>query len=293
VNLYLGAWGADGGELWWDDVKLEESGLVNLLRRDGCPFKVTTEDGKELAEGSDYAPVRDPDMGVHPWAGGYDLWHEPPRIQTKLPDGTKLRVSFYHPVTVYDEQVCACPSEPKTLELLQDQAKRMTALWQPRGFMMSHDEWRVMNWCDACLKRQLDAGPMVARNARDCIALLKTANPDGAIYVWNDMFDPVHNARNHYYLVRGDLAGSWEGLDKDTVIMNWNLGKLRESLQFFSGRGHRQVIAGYYDSKVERLKDHLAAAKDVPGVVGIMYTTWKRNYRDLETFAQIADSFTP
>jgi hypothetical protein len=109
----------------------------------------------------------------------------------------------------------------------------------------------------------------------------------------NDMFDPGHNARNHYYLVRGDLSGSCEGLDKDVVIMNWNLGKLRESLQFFSGRGHRQVIAGYYDSKVERVRDHLEAAKDVAGVIGVMYTTWKRNYRDLEAFAQIADSFTP
>ena len=35
------------------------------------------------------------------------------------------------------------------------------------------------------------------------------------IYVWNDMFDPFHNAVNDYYLVRGDLKGSWEGLPKD------------------------------------------------------------------------------
>jgi hypothetical protein len=292
VGLYLGAWGARGGELWWDDVKLEESGLVNLLRRDGCPLTVKTEDGKSLVEGTDFEPIQDSNMGVHPWAGGYDLWHAPPAIKTKLPDGTRLRVSFYHPVTVYDEQVCACPSEPQTMDLMRDQAKRMTALWQPRGFMMSHDEWRVMNWCDACMKRDLDAGPMVAQNARDCTGILSAANPHGSIYVWNDMFDPAHNARNHYYLVRGDLTGSWEGLDKKVVIMNWNLGKLHESLQFFAGRGHRQVIAGYYDAKVERLRDHLAAAKDVPGVIGVMYTTWKHNYSDLEAFAQIVDTFT-
>lgn len=289
VGLYLGAWGAASGELWWDDVRLEESGLVNLLRRDGCPFTVKTEDGKPLAEGGDFEPVRDPDMGVHPWAGGYDLWHEPPAIKTKLPDGTKLRVSFFHPVTIYDEQVCACPSEPKTLDLLRDQAKRMTTTWQPRGFMMSHDEWRVMNWCDACMKRNLDAGAMVAQNARDCISMLSTANPGGSIYVWGDMFDPTHNARKNYYLVRGDLTGSWEGLSKDVILMNWNLGKLHESLQFFAARGHRQIIAGYYDAKVDRLRDHLAAAKDVPGVVGVMFTTWKHNYQDLEAFARIAD----
>lgn len=293
AGLYLGAWGAKGGEIWWDDVKLEESGLVNLLRREGCPFTVKMEDGRTLVEGTDFEPVRDPDTGVRPWAGGYDLWHQPPAIKTQLPEGTKLRVSYFHPVTVYEEQVCACPSEPKTLDLLRDQARRMTELWHPRGFMMSHDEWRVMNWCDACQKRQLDAGAMVAQNARDCTGMLHSANPDGSIYVWNDMFDPHHNARNHYYLVRGDLTGSWEGLEKDVIMMNWNLGKLRDSLKFFADRGHRQIIAGYYDSKVERLRDHLAAAKDVPGVVGVMYTTWRHNYRDLEAFSQFADTFAP
>ena len=289
VGLYIGAWGAKGGEAWWDDVKLEESGLVNLLRRDGCPLRVETEDGKVLQEGTDFENVRDPKTGMVPYAGNFDVWHEPPAIKTKLPDGSKLRASFYHPMLIYDEQICACPSEPRIGELLRDQAKRVNDTWQPHGFMMSHDEWRVMNWCDACQKRNLDAGAMAAQNVRDCISMLKATKPDGAIYVWNDMFDPQHNARNHYYLVRGDLAGSWEGLSKDVIIMNWNLGKLRESLQFFAGRGHKQIIAGYYDSDVSHLKNHLAAARDVPGVIGVMYTTWRKKYEDLEAFARIAD----
>lgn len=293
ASLYLGAWDAAGGELWWDDVQLEESGLVNLLRRDGCPFTVKTEEGQILSEGTDYEPVSDPRTGMQPWAGNYDIWHQPPVIRTRLPDDTKLRVSFFHPVTIYTQQVCACPSEPKTLELLRDQAKRMATAWQPRGFMMSHDEWRVMNWCDACQKRQLDAGTMVAQNVKECIRTLHAVNPGGAIHVWSDMFDPHHNAKKNYYLVRGDLTGSWEGLEKEVILMNWNLGKLRESLPFFAARGHRQVIAGYYDSDVEHLRNHLAAAKSVPGIIGVMYTTWKQNYRDLEAFAKIADSFTP
>jgi hypothetical protein len=159
--------------------------------------------------------------------------------------------------------------------------------------MMSHDEWRVMNWCDACQQRHLDAGVMVADNVRECTAILKQMSSQGRIYVWNDMFDPHHNARNNYYLVRGDLAGTWKGLSKDVVIMNWNLRKLDESLPFFAERGHRQIIAGYYDAKVDRLNEHLAAAKNVRGVIGVMYTTWKKNYNDLEAFARIADGFAP
>jgi hypothetical protein len=272
-----------------DDVRLEEAGLVNLVRRPGCPLTVRTEDGTLLVEGRDFDPVRDPNMGMHPYAGSYDVWHPPPPIKTKLPEGTRLRVSFYHTITIYDGQVCACPSEPETLELLRDQARRMTAAWRPAAFMMSHDEWRVLNWCDACQRRQLDAGAMIAANVRACISLAHEAAPAARLYVWNDMFDPHHNARNNYYLVRGDLAGAWEGLGQDVVIMNWNLGKLRESLGFFAQRGHAQVIAGYYDGKVERLRDHLAAARDIPRVIGVMYTTWKRNYDDLEAFARIAD----
>jgi hypothetical protein len=31
----------------------------------------------------------------------------------------------------------------------------------------------------------------------------------------------------------------------------------------------------------------LEAAKDVPGIIGTMYTTWRNNYDDLEKFAKV------
>ncbi len=37
VNLYLGCWGGGTGSLWFDDARLEEAGLVNLVRREGAP----------------------------------------------------------------------------------------------------------------------------------------------------------------------------------------------------------------------------------------------------------------
>jgi hypothetical protein len=101
------------------------------------------------------------------------------------------------------------------------------------------------------------------------------------------MFDPHHNAVKDYYLVRGDLAGAWEGLDKSVVIMNWNFDKRDESLKFFADRGHRQVIAGYYDGPVGQVKQWLASAETVPGVVGVMYTTWHGNYDHIEAFARL------
>jgi hypothetical protein len=102
------------------------------------------------------------------------------------------------------------------------------------------------------------------------------------------MFDPFHNARKDFYLVNGDLAGSWEGLDKDVVIVNWNSGRPAESLPWFADLGHDQVLAGYYDGPVASIAEWLKAADKLPRQPGAMYTTWQQQYDDLEEFAQHA-----
>ena len=287
VTLYFGVWGGHQGSIWWDDAAIAECGLVNVLRRPGTPLVVRTEDHRPLKEGTDFEPVRDPHLGNTPWAGEYTAWHEPPDLRVRgLADGTRLRVSFFHPHIVYDGQVCICPSEPATVNLLRDEAKRVHDLWQADTHLMSHDEWRVLGWDQACQARHLSPGQLAADNARTCTGILRQVAPKGRIAVWSDMFDPTHNAVDHYYLVNGSLAESWTGLDPATVIVNWNAGHAAESLRFFAQRGHRQVIAGYYDSGPASIRPWLAAAKDVNGVIGTMYTTWRNNYSDLEAFAR-------
>jgi hypothetical protein len=158
--------------------------------------------------------------------------------------------------------------------------------------MMSHDEIRVMNWCPACQQRNLDAGPMLADNVRTCIQFLRAVNPGGDIYVWSDMFDPYHNAHGNYYLVRGNLANSWLGLDPQVTILPWNISARTNSLQFFSGLGHQQVIAGYYDDRtLASTATWLNTAQAYPGILGIMYTTWVPNYADVEAFASGVSDF--
>ena len=87
--------------------------------------------------------------------------------------------------------------------------------------------------------------------------------------------------------MNGDLTGSWEGLEKDVVIVNWNSGKAAESLKFFADRGHRQLIAGYYDGPLANTRQWLGKTKDIPGVLGVMFTTWKSDYSQLEAFAKM------
>jgi hypothetical protein len=291
LNLFFGTWGAQSGSLWWDDARLEEIAFMNMPRRPGCPLAITTADGKPLEEERDFELLRDTRMGMKPWRGEFDTYHEPPQLRTKLPDGTKLRASYFNAQTVYENQAMICPSEPKTMEILRKQAELVHKTWGAKGYMMSHDEIRVLNQCDACQKRKLTPGQILADNVRNCIQILRQVNPGGRIYVWSDMFDPNHNAvKGPYYLVNGSLEGSWEGLDKDVIVVPWYFSKRNESLKFFADRGNKQVIGGYYDENPEKVVAWVAAAKTVPeSVIGIMYTTWRNKYDDLEKYSEAID----
>ncbi len=287
ANLYLGAWGAGRGSLSYRNARISESGLVNLIRRPGAPFLLKTEAGVSLTEGKDYSPVRDPFMGSRPWNGEYEVWHEPPALETHLPDGTALFASYHHAITVGDGQAMICLSEPKTTALLRRQARELHQAWGARQYMMSFDEIRVMNWCEACQARHLSPGRILAQTARDCEKFLREQNPGVRICVWSDMFDPSHNAHGNYYLVNGDLAGSWDGLSPQTTILQWNFDKRDESMAWFARRGHHQVIAGYYDHDPADVGNWLRSAASISGVDAVMYTTWTGNYSDLEKFASL------
>jgi hypothetical protein len=285
ITLYFGLWEEVKGTLQWKDWAIEESPLVNVLRRPGAPCVVKTADGKVLVEGTDYEPIVDPLMGSTPWAGEYDAWHKAPVLRTKLPKGTRLLVSWYHPAIVYDGQVSICISEPKTKALLADQARRMKELWGAPLYMMSHDEFRTCNWDESCESQNKTPGQLLAENVRECTKLLR---PQKAA-VWNDMFDPFHNAvKGPYYLVNGPYTDSWEGLDKDVLIVNWNHGKRDDSLKFFADRGNPQLIAGYYDADLKDFAQWMESASKVKGVVGYMYTTWRGDYSKIEAFAKMA-----
>src|SRR5262249_8757064 len=96
ARLYLGSWSGKEGKVWWDDLRVEEIGLVNVLRRPGCPVTVRGENGTLYQEGRDFAKIVDPQL--HPWRA----YHEPPVVHlttsTRIREGERLRVSYYHPI---------------------------------------------------------------------------------------------------------------------------------------------------------------------------------------------------
>lgn len=178
--------------------------------------------------------------------------------------------------------------EPKTKALLAGQANRMRGLFGAgaAGWMMGHDEVRVMGWRGACEGTHRTPGESLAANVRECVRLLG----DAPVYAWSDMFDPFHNAvRGPYYLVNGSLEGAWEGLSASVVIVNWNHGHREESARFFAGRGHGQAAAAYCgDASLGETRDWIAAAKGQPSVIGFMCASWRNDYSKPERFASLA-----
>ena len=294
IRFYLGAWGCRGGKLWMDDAVLVEEPFVNLVRRPGCPLTVQ-DDSRHVTyvEGRDFVELRDSKLGNSPWPGEFDVYHEPPSLTlapgSTIKDGQKLLVSYSHAVTIYDGQVPCSLTEPKVFEIVEDQVRRVHKLFNPKIYFLSHDEIRVANWSDPERASGKSAGEQLAENVRRCAEIIRKVSPEARLCIWSDMFDPHHNAVKDFYLVNGDLAGSWKGLPKDTIVINWNSGKPSPSLKHFAGLGHAQVLAGYYDAPPGRIRNWLDVGKEVPqSIGGAMYTTWRGNFADLEAFATAA-----
>jgi hypothetical protein len=300
VSVLIGIWGGRRGTFWLDDVEMRPVAGINLLRRDGCPLRVTSEDGAtEYAEGKDFERWVDPRMGVVPWAGAYEVYHaEPPLVLTKtsgIKDGQRLKVSFYHTQLIYDGAVCCCLTHDDVFKYFEDMVRQLDTYFKPKKFFMSHDEIRLAGQCRLCRKEGVTAGQLLAHNAERCRKIIKSIAPDAEVIDWSDMFDPYHNAVDKYYLVGSTLEKSWEGLDRSVIVANWNHGKAKESVKFFADRGHRQVLAAYYDTDdvKHELDGWFQAAEGVSGVQGFIYTTWQNNYKDLEKFAAEVKKHAP
>ena len=62
---------------------------------------------------------------------------------------------------------------------------------------MSHDELRVINQCALCQSKHMTPGELLAWNVHKAAQIIRDIRPDAEIWVWSDMFDPMHNAQDH------------------------------------------------------------------------------------------------
>ena len=290
VRLYAGVWGAKAGRLWLDDWSVEEVGPINVLRRPGTPVTVRSDDGATTyVEGQDYAPLHQPQFSPY----RVDLPAVPLELlpASRIRDGQRLRVSWYHPMLINDSQVTVCMGEPEVYEIIDHEAKLLVEHLHPRAVMLNMDEVRMGGTCRAC------AGRNMGRLLGECITkqaqAIRRYAPDARVYVWSDMLDPNHNAHGNYYLVQGDYTGSWNHVPRDLVIAVWGGAPRPKSLQFFAAQGFPTLVSCYYDADdLTAVKGWLDLARTTAAVRGFMYTPWQKKYALLPAFGGLV-SGTP
>jgi len=285
VSVYAGVWGGKEGKFWLDDWSVQEIGPVNVLHRPGTPVFVRSEDGAvTYEEGRDYEPLRDPQL--QPYRDDKEALTLKLAPNTRIREGQRLKVSWYHSMVIHESQVTVCMGEPALYEIFDHEAKLLNEKLKPRAVMLNMDEVRMGGTCKACEGRNMAQllGECVTRQA----AALRKHNPGVRVYVWSDMFDPNHNAKEQYYLVNGSYAGSWNHIPKDLVIAVWGGEPREKSLKFFAEEKFQTLVACYYDAdNLEDVKGWLKLAETVPGVRGSMYTPWLKKYELLEQFGAL------
>jgi hypothetical protein len=297
AQFYIGGWAVKAGRFWMDNIKIEECLGVNLVRRQGCPVKVTDQSGQiEYTEGEDYESWSFPKLGNFKWPGTYhtDAADNPIIItkNSKIKEGQIIKASYYHAPVVGTNQVGICLTHEKTYGLLKEEIKQINKLFNPRKVLIGCDEMRVIGQCGLCRARKQTSGAILADTIKKCKAIITQELPDAEIFVWSDMFDLYDNAgKDNYYYCRGSLKGSWEGIDSDIRIVDWNFGQCEKSLSFFNAKGNRIVIADFYDRADARAEmGRWLKAVDTlsgPKVEGFLYTTWQKDYSKMSDYQKI------
>ena len=285
--LYLGLWGGKSGKIWLDDVKVEELGVLSVLRRPGTPFTVrNAETGVAYVEGKDYQAVPGiSTFALKPTEISMDL-----KLATgsSIKKGDKLLIDYYNPCRAGNSQFTVCMSEPELYEFFKQSAPGVMQALQPKKWFLSMDEIRAGGTCAACMARNTDMAHILA----DCIqqqrAIIKDVCPEADIYIWSDMLDPAHNAHDNYYACKGTYAGVWELIPKDLIISCWYGSKRNESMSFFSSRGFRTQAAAYYDADtLDSSRDWLVTCNQTENCTGIIYTSWRNKYALLAAFGEL------
>ncbi|MFB3893405.1 MAG: PEP-CTERM sorting domain-containing protein [Phycisphaerae bacterium] len=304
LQLRLGSWGGTSGSAWFDDVQVEEVPLHNLVQTPvGSPLKIYRPGGQVLTQGVDVNAITDPNGFVN---GAFSTYHTPPTVTinkatSSLKPGDQVKMDYYAvPGPIYNYESGASLIEPgmwaycdKIIGNIKANSPAGT------GVMMGYDEMRQMNTSAGEKALGLTAGQLLAQHVATLSAKLSGSLPNSPLFTWSDMFDPNHNAVNNYYYVDGTIGtsgtipGSWAGLPRNVTVFNWK--RTGTSLNFFAGLGNPQIISGYYDSGsgAAAATAEAAAAAGIPGVRGLMYTTWSNDWSQMAAYAAAARAAWP
>ena len=70
------------------------------------------------------------------------------------------------------------------------------------GYLLSYDEMRTGHTCELCASHGATAGELLANHLKNSSAIARAAAGQGReLWIWDDMFNPFHNAHDDYFLI--------------------------------------------------------------------------------------------
>lgn len=297
VNLGLTVYGGYAGSIWWDDIEIIDSPFLNWINRDDLPTSIT-KDGIELLWDVNVEMPEDTLLGVSGFIGAYDTQHLAPEVtvisNSQVDEGDILKVSGYHALpTGSNAQVSGAWNNQDWLDKVKQVHQTLYQEFNPDGFLLNYSEIRTGGWEPNDLQFS-NSGEALASSIEKTFSDMEVVAPNAEHYFWNDMVDPNHNAVETYYQVNNTLDGSWLTLDpsKVTICTWWEGQKITDkgplSLSHFADLGFKQIVGGYYDADVTtNFNRWTTASSGIANIVGSMYTTWVKDYTNIEAFADL------
>ncbi len=279
--------------LWFDDLKLEELSLVNVLRRKACPLVVASADGKTVyEEGTDFAPVRDAKLGLAPGACEFDFKHPGAAVRladgSRIKEGDRLSVSWYHPLGVsYAPGAESSLSDPKVFEIFTDQVKRVQTLFDPYTWLLVPCSGHVTGWCKEAEESKLAPVDRLVANVNRRCEIIRGAHPKARVVVYNNRCNGYPDNPDPHYFANGTMKGVWEKLPKDLWVASEDEARARKSLKYFSDLGHRQIIVGSnVQPRLIGFRRWDDAATGIDGVSGFMFLAREGDFEELEAYGR-------
>ncbi len=297
VNLGLSLFGGSSGKIWWDDVTILDTPVLNWLNRDDLPTTIKREDGSALSFGKDAQRPIDGKLGQSGFPGKYDTHHRAPKIligeASSIEENEVVTISGYHALPTANGQVSCSWNHPEIYARMRMIHERLKNTYEPDGYLVNYSEIRTGGW-EPSDTQFGTSGAALAASIQQAFKDLEEVAPDAQYYFWNDMVDPNHNAEENYYQVNNTLAESWTTLDPEKVIIAtwWEGQKITDfgplSLNFFADKGFEQVLGAFYDADVnDNYNRWQTAAIGVTRIVGNMYATWRKDYSKIEAFGDL------
>lgn len=186
-----------------------------------------------------------------------------------------------------------CLAHPGVFDVWEAQLRRADEIYHPVGWLLQYDEIRVAGLDRRCRQSGRSPGELLRDHVQKAVAMVRRVTPGRTIAVWSDMFDPNFNATSKkYYHVNGSLAAAAGAVDRDVLILSWNDKAI--SYSYWANRGNKQIVPLYFDHDDLTPAQEQAlvrAAVRQPGVIGWLYSTWKRQYQELENYGETYGQF--